>query len=49
MTARVLPEHLEGRSYQLTQIGLQVEPVLEKLVSLALNVVNLRCPYEYVP
>lgn len=40
MTARVLPGQLEGRGYQLTQIRLQAEPILVKLVSLALDMVS---------
>lgn len=40
MTASILPGQLAGRSYQLTQIRLQVEPILVKLVSLALDMVS---------
>lgn len=40
MTASVLPWQLEGRSYQLTQIRLQEEPILVKFVSLALDMVS---------
>lgn len=40
MTARVLPGQLEGRSYQVTQIRLQAEPILAKLVRLALDMVT---------
>lgn len=40
LTARVLPGQLEGRCYQLTLIRLQAEPILVKLVSLALDMVS---------